>query len=106
MLCCRECGKGGDMAWLEQLFWEQQGHPLEKLGGALRDVKAAELGGIAIQAALQRADIVPQQVEEVIFLERLCRAGKGKSLLVKLPGTQTSPGRRVPKRLIRYVHPA
>lgn len=41
--------------------------PIGKLGGALRDVKAAELGGIAIQAALQRADIVPQQVEEVIF---------------------------------------
>ncbi|WP_342044760.1 acetyl-CoA C-acetyltransferase [Bacillus sp. OTU530] len=41
--------------------------PIGKLGGALRDVKAVELGGIAIQAALQRADIVPQQVEEVIF---------------------------------------
>lgn len=51
--------------------------PIGKLGGALKDVKAAELGGIAIQAALQKADIAPQQVEEVI-LGTVVQGGQGQ----------------------------
>lgn len=51
--------------------------PVGKLGGALKDVKAAELGGIAIQAALQKADIAPQQVEEVI-LGTVVQGGQGQ----------------------------
>ncbi|MDG4657655.1 acetyl-CoA C-acetyltransferase [Ectobacillus antri] len=41
--------------------------PIGKFGGTLKDVKAAELGGAAIQAALERADVTPDLVEEVIF---------------------------------------
>nr|WP_028400625.1 acetyl-CoA C-acetyltransferase [Ectobacillus panaciterrae] len=41
--------------------------PIGKFGGALKDVKAAELGGTAIKAALERANVIPTDVEEVIF---------------------------------------
>lgn len=41
--------------------------PFGKLGGGLKDLSAAELGGIAIQAALKRANITGNQVDEVIM---------------------------------------
>jgi acetyl-CoA C-acetyltransferase len=36
-------------------------------GGALRDIPAIELGKIAVQEALKRAKIKPEQVEEMIL---------------------------------------
>ena len=41
--------------------------PVGKFGGTLKDVKATELGGIAIKAALERANVSASEVEEVIF---------------------------------------
>lgn len=41
--------------------------PFGKFGGALSSLTAAELGGIAIKEALTRADVAPEQVQEVIF---------------------------------------
>lgn len=41
--------------------------PFGKLGGALRAFTAAQLGGFAIKAALERAQIDGDQVDEVIF---------------------------------------
>ncbi len=41
--------------------------PVGKFGGVLKDVKATKLGGIAIQAALERANVNKDDVEEVIF---------------------------------------
>lgn len=41
--------------------------PVGKFGGALKDVKATELGGIAIGAALERADVAASDIEEVVF---------------------------------------
>ncbi|HDD6800859.1 TPA: acetyl-CoA C-acyltransferase, partial [Staphylococcus aureus] len=41
--------------------------PVGKFGGVLKDVKASKLGGIAIQAALERANVNKDDVEEVIF---------------------------------------
>ncbi|PEB52367.1 acetyl-CoA C-acyltransferase [Bacillus pseudomycoides] len=41
--------------------------PVGKFGGSLKDVKATELGGIAIKAALERANVSEGDVEEVIF---------------------------------------
>ncbi len=64
--------------------------PIGKLGGALKEVKAAELGGIAIQAALQRADIAPQQVEEVIF-GTVVQGGQGQ-----LPSRQAARYANIP----------
>ncbi len=36
--------------------------PIGKMGGSLSTLKATELGGIAIEAALERADVAPDQV--------------------------------------------
>ena len=41
--------------------------PFGKFGGALSSLSAVELGGIAIKAALKRADVAPKDVGEVIF---------------------------------------
>lgn len=41
--------------------------PVGKFGGALKDVKATELGGIAIGAALERANVAASDIEEVVF---------------------------------------
>lgn len=41
--------------------------PVGKFGGALKDVKATELGGIAIGAALERANVAAIDIEEVVF---------------------------------------
>jgi acetyl-CoA C-acetyltransferase len=47
-------------------------------GGALRDVPAIELGKIAVQEALKRAKIKPEQVEEMI-LGNVLTAGQGQN---------------------------
>lgn len=47
-------------------------------GGTLRDIPAIELGKIAVQEALQRAKIIPEQVEEVI-LGNVLTAGQGQN---------------------------
>ena len=39
--------------------------PLGKMGGALKDLDATDLGGTAIAAALERAQVDPAQVEQV-----------------------------------------
>lgn len=41
--------------------------PIGAFGGALKDVPAAQLGAVAARAALERAGVSPQDVEEVIF---------------------------------------
>ncbi|WP_251551751.1 acetyl-CoA C-acetyltransferase [Neobacillus muris] len=41
--------------------------PFGKFGGGLSSLKAVELGGIAIKEALKRADVRPDEVEEMIF---------------------------------------
>jgi acetyl-CoA C-acetyltransferase len=47
-------------------------------GGTLRDIPAIELGKIAVQEALQRAKIKPEQVDEVI-LGNVLTAGQGQN---------------------------
>jgi acetyl-CoA C-acetyltransferase len=47
-------------------------------GGALRDIPAVELGKIAVQEAVKRAKIKPEQVEEVI-LGNVLTAGQGQN---------------------------
>ena len=36
-------------------------------GGSLKDTPAAEMGGIVIKEALNRAGVKPEQVDEVMF---------------------------------------
>src|ERR687896_1845861 len=51
--------------------------PFGKMGGGLASLDATELGGKAIEAALERADVAPDQVEQVIYGQVL-QAGQGQ----------------------------
>lgn len=51
--------------------------PFGKFGGALKELKAAELGGIAIKEALNRAGINGSQADEVI-MGMVVQAGAGQ----------------------------
>jgi acetyl-CoA C-acetyltransferase len=51
--------------------------PIGKLGGALSALDATELGATAIRAALERAEVEPQQVEHVV-MGQVLQAGQGQ----------------------------
>src|SRR5262245_55288449 len=53
------------------------GTPIGKLGGALAPASAAELGGWAIKAALERAGVAPDEVEYVL-MGQVLMAGQGQ----------------------------
>lgn len=58
--------------------------PFGKMGGALKPLKATDLGGLAIREALQRAGIEGKQVDEVVY-GMVVPAGQGQ-----IPGRQAS----------------
>src|SRR5436309_2706708 len=51
--------------------------PIGKLGGGLASLDATELGGTAIKAALERAEVAPEQVEQVV-MGQVIQAGQGQ----------------------------
>src|ERR671937_2076958 len=51
--------------------------PFGKMGGVLASKSAVELGGTAIAAALERAEIPPEQIQQVIYGQVL-QAGQGQ----------------------------
>ena len=51
--------------------------PFGKLGGALSTLDATDLGATAIQAALERAEVAPDQVQHVVYGQVL-QAGQGQ----------------------------
>jgi acetyl-CoA C-acetyltransferase len=51
--------------------------PFGKLGGALAPLDATELGGKAIECALERAEVKPEQVEHVV-MGQVLQAGQGQ----------------------------
>src|SRR5918911_5219238 len=51
--------------------------PWGKLGGGLSSLDATELGGKAISAALERAEVKPDQVQHVVYGQVL-QAGQGQ----------------------------
>jgi len=51
--------------------------PVGKLGGGLASVDATELGGTAIKAALDRADVAPEEVQHVV-MGQVIQAGQGQ----------------------------
>lgn len=58
--------------------------PFGKFGGGLKPLKAADLGGLAIEEALKRAGIEGKQVDEVVF-GMVVPAGQGQ-----IPGRQAA----------------
>ncbi len=51
--------------------------PIGKYGGALRQMRAVELGGVAIQAAVERSGVAPEAFDEVLF-GHVLQAGEGQ----------------------------
>src|ERR671930_1577045 len=51
--------------------------PIGKLSGALASFSAADLGGFAIKAALERAGVTPEQVQYV-YMGQVIQAGTGQ----------------------------
>jgi acetyl-CoA C-acetyltransferase len=67
--------------------------PFGKMGGALASLDATELGGQAIEAALERADVAPDQVEQVIYGQVL-QAGQGQ-----IPSRQAQMKAGIPREV-------
>jgi acetyl-CoA C-acetyltransferase len=67
--------------------------PFGKMGGALASQDATDLGGTAIQAALERAEVAPDQVEHVVFGQVL-QAGQGQ-----IPSRQAQIKGGIPKEV-------
>jgi acetyl-CoA C-acetyltransferase len=67
--------------------------PFAKMGGALASKGATELGGEAITAALERADVSPDQIQQVIFGQVL-QAGQGQ-----IPSRQAQIEGGIPKEV-------
>jgi len=70
--------------------------PIGKLSGALASASAAELGGWAIKAALERSGVAPEEVEYVL-MGQVLMAGQGQvparqaaQALSELPRTRLS----------------
>src|SRR3954462_7135885 len=65
--------------------------PIGKLGGGLSSVDATELGATAITAALERADVAPEQVDHVV-MGQVLQAGQGQ-----IPSRQAQIKAGIPK---------
>ena len=67
--------------------------PFGKIGGALSSLDATDLGGHAIENALERADVAPDQVQHVVFGQVL-QAGQGQ-----VPSRQAQIKGGIPKEV-------
>src|SRR5579884_4429982 len=67
--------------------------PIGKLGGSLASVDATALGATAIGAALQRAEVAPDQVEHVV-MGQVLQAGQGQ-----IPSRQAQIQAGIPKEV-------
>src|SRR6202140_1358784 len=67
--------------------------PIGKMGGGLSSLDATELGGLAIEAALERAGVEPEQVEHVV-MGQVLQAGQGQ-----IPSRQAQIKAGVPKEV-------
>jgi acetyl-CoA C-acetyltransferase len=67
--------------------------PFGKMGGALSSLDATDLGGHAIENALERADVAPDQVQHVVFGQVL-QAGQGQ-----VPSRQAQIKGGIPKEV-------
>jgi acetyl-CoA C-acetyltransferase len=67
--------------------------PFGKLGGALASLDATDLGAVAIKAALERADVAPEQVDHVV-VGQVIQAGQGQ-----IPSRQSQIKAGIPKEV-------
>ena len=67
--------------------------PIGKMGGGLSTLDATELGAVAIEAALERAEVEPEQVEHVV-MGQVLQAGQGQ-----IPSRQAQIKAGIPKEV-------
>ncbi len=67
--------------------------PIGKLGGGLASLDATALGGTAIEAALERAEVAPEQVQYVV-MGQVLQAGQGQ-----IPSRQAQIKAGIPKEV-------
>ncbi len=67
--------------------------PIGKMGGGLSTLDATELGAIAIEAALERAGVEPEQVQHVV-MGQVLQAGQGQ-----IPSRQAQIKAGIPKEV-------
>jgi acetyl-CoA C-acetyltransferase len=67
--------------------------PIGKMGGGLSTLDATELGGVAIEAALERSGVEPEQVEHVV-MGQVLQAGQGQ-----IPSRQAQIKAGIPKEV-------
>jgi acetyl-CoA C-acetyltransferase len=67
--------------------------PIGKLGGGLSSLDATALGGTAIKAALERAEVAPEQVQHVV-MGQVLQAGQGQ-----IPSRQAQIHAGIPKEV-------
>jgi acetyl-CoA C-acetyltransferase len=67
--------------------------PIGKLGGGLASLDAAALGGTAINAALERAEVAPEEVQHVV-MGQVLQAGQGQ-----IPSRQAQINAGIPKEV-------
>ena len=67
--------------------------PIGKLGGALASLDGASLGGIAIEAALDRAGVGGEQIQHVV-MGQVLQAGQGQ-----IPSRQAQIKAGIPKEV-------
>ena len=67
--------------------------PIGKLGGGLSTLDATDLGGTAITAALERADVEPDQIQHVV-MGQVLQAGQGQ-----IPSRQAQIKGGIPKEV-------
>src|SRR5438552_10393234 len=65
--------------------------PIGKLGGGLASLDATDLGGTAIAAALERAEVKPEEVQHVV-MGQVIQAGQGQ-----IPSRQAQIKAGIPK---------
>src|ERR1700735_3522120 len=65
--------------------------PIGQMGGGLSPLDATELGGVAIEAALQRSGVEPEQVDHVV-MGQVLQAGQGQ-----IPSRQAQIKAGIPK---------
>jgi len=67
--------------------------PIGKMGGGLSTLDATELGAVAIEAALQRSGVEPEQVQHVV-MGQVLQAGQGQ-----IPSRQAQIKAGIPKEV-------
>ena len=71
--------------------------PIGKFGGSLASMSAADMGVVAAKAAMDRAGVQPQQVEETIF-GNARQAGGGPILRARFPSAVACRRKFLPTR--------